>query len=252
MSPAARRALVLISCGGVLALVLYAIGGLPAFGHYPGPYGTVLNSVAVHHREIPNVITAVNFDYRGLDTLGEEFILFAAVAGIALVLRHDRERITEEPLPAAPGRKPAHRSEAVRALAILGIAVTVAFGTYMAIHPHLTPGGGFQGGTVLSGFVALAFLGLGYPTFTRLVDQRPTELLESLGAGAYALIGIATVVAGAAFLANILPLGGEGQFFSTGTIPVINAAVALEVCAGFILLFLEFARESRHEEPSEE
>jgi multicomponent Na+:H+ antiporter subunit B len=252
MRPGLRLAIALAGAAGVLALVLAAVTGLPPFGDYPGPYGTVLNTVAVHERKIPNVITAVNFDYRGLDTLGEEFILFAAVAGLALVLRHDRAKITEEALPVAAGRRHAGRSDAVRAFSLLGIALTVAFGTYMAIHPHLTPGGGFQGGTILSGFVALAFLGLGYPTFTRLVDQEPSELLESLGAGAYGLIGIATLFAGGAFLANVLPLGGEGTFFSTGTIPVINAFVALEVCTGFILMFLEFARETRHEEPRKE
>ncbi len=34
-----------------------------------------------------NVVTAVLFDYRGFDTLGEATVLFAAVVGVALVLR---------------------------------------------------------------------------------------------------------------------------------------------------------------------
>ncbi len=34
-----------------------------------------------------NTVTAVLFDYRGFDTLGEATVLFAAVIGVALVLR---------------------------------------------------------------------------------------------------------------------------------------------------------------------
>ena len=34
-----------------------------------------------------NVVTAVVFDYRGYDTLGEATVLFTAVIGVALILR---------------------------------------------------------------------------------------------------------------------------------------------------------------------
>jgi multisubunit Na+/H+ antiporter MnhB subunit len=34
-----------------------------------------------------NVVTAVLFDYRGFDTLGEATVLFTAVVGVAALLR---------------------------------------------------------------------------------------------------------------------------------------------------------------------
>ncbi len=39
------------------------------------------------HNHVNNVVTAVLFDYRGLDTLGEATILFTAVSGVLTVLR---------------------------------------------------------------------------------------------------------------------------------------------------------------------
>jgi len=39
------------------------------------------------HNQVNNVVTAVLFDYRGLDTLGEATILFSAVVGVLTVLR---------------------------------------------------------------------------------------------------------------------------------------------------------------------
>lgn len=251
MKPRVRETLFIAAGGALLLWLVWGFSGLSAFGFYPGPYGTVLNAVAPSQRHIPNIITAVNFDYRGVDTMVEELILFAAVAGMTLVLRTDRGRTKDEPLPCAAGRTRAARTDAVRAFSILGIAVTIAFGIYMAIHPHLTPGGGFQGGTIAAGFVALAFLGLGYQPFVVIVRQEPAELFEAIGAGGYAAIGIATLGVSGAFLANVLPLGAEGEFFSTGTIPLINIFVALAVVMGFMVVFLEFVRETRAEEQEE-
>ncbi len=236
-------------CAVLLAFFVWGLRALPAFGHYPGPYGDVLNTVAPHERQLPNIISAVNFDYRGVDTLGEEFILFAAVAGITMVLRYDRARSTAEALPAARGRTTASRTEAVRLFSVGGVGITIAFGIYLAIHPHLTPGGGFQGAAIVAGFTALTFIGLGYDAFEHMIRQDHNELVEAIGAGAYGVIGLATMVVSGAFLANTLPLGSEGSLFAAGTIPVINFFVALEVFAGFALMFIEFARETRRELP---
>ncbi len=45
--------------------------------------------------EVNNVVTAVLFDYRGLDTLGEATILFTAVSGVLTVLRKFRKEKEE-------------------------------------------------------------------------------------------------------------------------------------------------------------
>jgi multicomponent Na+:H+ antiporter subunit B len=252
MTPTPRTAAAVVACAFLLALIVWGFHALPPFGDYAGPYGDVIDTVASHERQIPNAISAVNFDYRGVDTLGEEFILFVAVAGITMVLRYDRQRTTPDPLPGTPGRPPSRYTEGVRLAAVAGVGLTIAFCTYLAIHPHLTPGGGFQGAAMLAGFTALTMLGLGYDAFTRIAAQERQEFGEAIGAGAYVVIGLVTMAIAGNFLTNTLPLGGNGEFFSTGTITLINAFVALEVVAGFVLMFLEFARETRREERKEE
>ncbi|MEF8832170.1 MAG: hydrogen gas-evolving membrane-bound hydrogenase subunit E [Candidatus Thermoplasmatota archaeon] len=42
--------------------------------------------------QVNNVVTAVLFDYRGLDTLGEATILFSAVSGVLTVLREVKKK----------------------------------------------------------------------------------------------------------------------------------------------------------------
>ncbi len=40
-----------------------------------------------------NIVTAVVFDYRGFDTLGEATVLFTAVAGVVAVLRKHKTEV---------------------------------------------------------------------------------------------------------------------------------------------------------------
>src|ERR1700740_1693914 len=90
MTPSARRWVFLVGAAGLAAFYLFGLSGLPGFGHYPGPYGFIINRVAVGQTNATGVVSAVNFEYRGFDTVGEEFILFTAAVGMSVVLRRLR------------------------------------------------------------------------------------------------------------------------------------------------------------------
>src|SRR4029079_15717771 len=70
VSDRARLRLFGVSLAGLLALLAWGLAGLPDFGDYQGVYGELLNRVAVPERSTTDVVTAVNFDYRGFDPLG--------------------------------------------------------------------------------------------------------------------------------------------------------------------------------------
>lgn len=56
-----------------------------------------------------NVVTAVLFDYRGFDTLGEVIILFAAVTGVGMLFRRqsfDRSAVKREEGLGEPSASP--------------------------------------------------------------------------------------------------------------------------------------------------
>lgn len=138
MSFGYRRLIFFIAAPGLVLLLLWALEGLPDFGHYPGPYGDLLTAFAVPERHLTNIVTAVIFDYRALDTLGEEYIFFAAVAGVALLLRGARGEAEASPPEEPPARLWFDRSEAVRRLGAGWIGVTLLFGVYIVLHapPH--------------------------------------------------------------------------------------------------------------------
>jgi multicomponent Na+:H+ antiporter subunit B len=263
MSRAVRKVVFFISAGGFLALYLWGAHGLPPLGHYRGPYGDLLNAVATYERHVTDVVAAVNFDYRGFDTLGEEFILFISVMGVALLLRKEehegggRDSRTEEQDEKAPHseqesedqdessqRQVPRPSDAARVLTMGLIGPLVLFGIYVVTHGHLTPGGGFQGGVILATAPLIVYLAGSYAVFKRITSHRLIEVSDAIGAGGYALVGFAGMACGAYFLQNIVPLGTTGNINSSGTIAIIDLTVGLEVSAGFVLLLYAFLEET--------
>jgi multicomponent Na+:H+ antiporter subunit B len=240
VSPRGRVLLFLPSAGGLLAILLAALHRLPAFGHYPGPYGFVLNGVGVTQRHATDLVAAVNFDYRAFDTLGEEFILFGAVIGVMVLLRAMR---SERESPASEGSE-SHTfggaSDALRGFALVAIASALVFGGYIVSHGHVTPGGGFQGGVVLAAGAFIVFLAGEYLAMQRVAPHRLVEFGEAAGAAAYGLIGVGGLIFGSVFFENFLDLGKPGELLSAGTIPLSNIAVGFEVAGAFLLIWSEF------------
>lgn len=254
MNASARRILFGIFGAALLGFLCWGVLGLAPFGHYPGPYGDIINAAAPAERHIQNAVTAIMFDYRGVDTLGEEFILFASVTGVVLLMRREQEHESEacEPhsiRPPASGGIDPRASDATRLFGLGFISIILIFGAYIGLTGHLSLGGGFQAGVIISSAWLTALLAYGSEPFRRFSNQSALEWCEALGAGGYAVIGCAALLAGKPFLTNILPLGQIGQLLSSGTILLINCAVALEVTAGFILLLKEFVRPLEEETP---
>ncbi len=253
MSPRVRTTVFLVAGAAMLALFVWGLLGLAPFGHYPGPYGDILNAVAVKERHVLNVVTSVIFDYRGFDTLGEEFISFACVTGVSLLLRHEGQAPEDECAPRPSLHPPkngivvAEVSDATRVLTVAFIGSVLVFGVYIVLTGHLSVGGGFQGGVILSSAWLLLFLAYGTERLHLFANKYVVEWCESLGAGTYALVGLAALVVGKSFLTNILPLGEPGQLLSAGTIFLINCGVGVEVTSGFILLLIEFVKPLEHE-----
>lgn len=253
MKRSVRRWLFLFCSIPLGLMLIWAVSGLPGLGKYPGPYGDVINGVALTERHVPNAVTAVNFDYRALDTLGEEFILFAAVTGVVILLRDqpgEEEEPSDESL-SVRGRAPYRPSDAVQWLGRGVAGLIMLFGFYLAIHPQPSPGGGFQGGAMIGTATLLVCLASSHRVYGRIVREGIADFIEALGAGGYAVVGLCALAAGGSFLHNFLPLGEPISLFAGGAIPLINACVGLEVAAGFTVLFLEFFKEVRRPPPGQ-
>ncbi len=240
MSSVTRLALFLFAAAAVAGLYVAAVA---AAGPPPDTYANMINGLTVPERQITDAVTAVNFDFRGFDTLGEEYIMFASVLGVAVLLRKQRDESEGPPLDRIAGRRPVSASDAVRILSVTLAGPMVLFGIYVVVHGQITPGGGFQGGVILATAPLLIYLAGEFDSLRKLTPRWLVETGEAIGAGGYAVIGAAAMFGHAAFLANVLPTGRAGSVFSGGTVALIDLTVGLEVAGGMVLLLLIFLEE---------
>ena len=193
--PVVAAAVPIIALGGGAVMTLpYAVlmplmhdaehGMLTGFYSFSRGIGTALGPLLAGARSVcdggrrPRALPAarhqhgggVTFDLRGIDTLGEELILFCAAIGAALLLRVQRtgdergwrgETPTAEPLPR---------------LAVALVGPVLVLGLYIVVHGQLTPGGGFQGGTIRASALLVLVAAAGGRVALRWV--RPVTAVE--------------------------------------------------------------------------
>ncbi len=245
MTPAQRRWVFGLAVAGLIAFYLWGLSGLPGFGHYPGPYGFAVLYVAEHQTKATGIVSAVNFDYRGFDTVGEEFILFTAAAGTGVVLRTLRGERERSAVDEAADREVPPTSGAVRMMALLFTGPVMVMGWWLATHAQTNPSGGFQGGVLLATAFILVYLAGEFLVFKRFSPVALTDAVEAAGAGGFAAVGVAAVPMGLAYLTDYLPLGQTpGAVSSSGTIALISFFVGLEVGAAFILIIGELLEQT--------
>ena len=94
-----------------------------------------------------------------------------------------------------------------------------------------------------AGILLLVYLAGDWRAFRHCGPEPFVDAGGAAGAAGFVVVGLAMLAAGGAFLENLLPLGTFGKLTSGGEIPIVNWCVGLEVCAAFVLLFLEFLEE---------
>ena len=208
-----RSLATLLFLGGLIFLLTVLTGNLP-FGNPPMLVGDAIQKEAADEVGAANFVTAVVLAYRGLDTLGELSILFAAATAGGLVLG------------AAHGGS--HQRPAgfvLRAGADLLFPLLLVVGLYIVMHGHLTPGGGFQGGVVLAAAFFLPLLARPGET----LSHPWLSLVEGLAGTAFIVVGLIALFQGHGFLAPMFDKGTLGELVSSGSLPVLYLAVGLKV-----------------------
>lgn len=141
-------------------------------------------------------------------------------------------------------------SKVVRCVTRMCLFFILVYASYLILHGHLTPGGGFQGGAVFASGVILLVVAFGSQNIRSKLQERRLSILESTGALIF--IGLAFAGIGTAFLYNFLvgshvfghiPSAGSnpGDIWTGGVIPLMNIAVGIKVLAGLSAIVLTMA-----------
>jgi len=206
----------------------------------------------------PNMITVILFDWRGYDTLGEAFILITAVFTTSIlfgrgvlggdVSQHDETAV----------RRP---TVVQKIFAAPFVFIIVAFGIVLTLGGHITPGGGFQGGSVIATAFFLSVVVYGFKKNVFNISHKGLIAFESVGALIYLCLGLVGLALSGYYLynvgANLYPSLGVGSTLQSifaypdstnaGIIPYLNIGIALKVLSGFCTIITILAGAEKHE-----
>ncbi len=163
-----------------------------------------------------NIVTAIVADYRSFDTLGEITVLFISSLGVALLLHTSKAKRLELDF---------HPNFMLRVGSRALFGIILMTGVFIIVHGHLTPGGGFPGGTMIASSILLLYLA--DDEFRTKVTS--FKVLESIAGSLYVVIGLIGLFVFDYFLVNFLDNGILGELVSSGIIPIIYVLIGLKV-----------------------
>lgn len=176
-----------------------------------------------------NVVTSIVVNYRSFDTLGEVTVLFISALGVSLLLGGTRKKVRLKIQP----------SFILKYGSRLVFGIILINGIYMALHGHLTPGGGFPGGSIIAAAILLLYIA----DNDFRVKVKCIKITEGFAGSLYVIIGLLGIVLGGYFLYNFLPTGVVGDLLSAGIIPIVYILIGLKVGAELSGIFENFLTE---------
>ncbi|MBQ9574485.1 MAG: hypothetical protein IJR27_04310 [Synergistaceae bacterium] len=248
-----------LTCIVIVSLLLATVAELPPFGHERNPANNEVIRRYVEHggRETgaQNIVAGLILDYRAFDTFGESAVLFTAAVSVLMLLGASRRNKTDNcdsPHTNEAGmnflqRGPPHHTfrhddTILRGVANLSIPVILMMGCVVVINGHLSPGGGFSGGAILSTALILAANAYGFGRVHQFFNERTFIVSSSTALMIYAVSKGYSFFTGANHLHSIIPKGTIGNILSGGLILPLNICVGLIVAGtlyGFYALFSE-------------
>ncbi len=118
------------------------------------------------------------------------------------------------------------------------------FGLYLVSYGDTSPGGGFQGGAVIASGVILLAMTRGVAATQRTFSVQSLSLTEAITFGLLICFGVAGLVIGTGFLADILGRGGSNAILPRArSIYLLNVLIGVKVAAGTSLISLSLFRE---------
>ncbi len=226
----------------IITVLLITVSYLPTFGDPDSP---MTNEVFIKYIEdtledtnATNVVAGIILDYRAFDTFGEATVLFVASCAVAMLLREDRKNGSRSELQSEMDEP--RRDIILSVISKLAIPVIFLYGIYVILNGHISPGGGFSGGTIIGAGLMLYLSSYGTNQVSRLVNYDRYKNITFYSLMFYALAKGYSFFYGANHLDTGIPHGIPGAILSGGLILPLNIAVGLVVgltMYGFYSLF---------------
>lgn len=192
-----------------------------------------------------NLVTNIILVYRGFDTYGESCVLFLGATAVIMLLEADRKNTSKKDrlaLRRSDALDEEERNQILGHITTILMPVIFLYGLYILCNGHLSPGGGFAGGSILGGALILCENAFGARRVQSFFNHKVYHIIKVGALILYAILICYTIFVGANGLPNLIPLGTPGSILSAGIILPINVAVGLEVACTMYAFYTYFGR----------
>ena len=233
-------------CLFFIGILIATVGSLPSFGSADAP---TVNGTSSHYVEAgreetgaTNLVAGMILDYRAFDTLGESFVLFAATVSVIILMEcgetyrkraGDRNEIVRY-----------HSDPVIRMAAKLLIPIILMFGVYILFFGHLSPGGGFSGGTIIGAGLILFAMVNGTARARSILRPARIKAVTISALSFYCISKTYSFFTGNDInnLHSFIESGNPGDILSAGLILPLNLSVGLVVACTMYSLYALFHR----------
>ena len=221
-----------VLCVAMACVLMVGIAAMPKFAEPGNPTD---NEVVEHYvgsaeeeTGAENVIAGMILNYRGFDTFGESCVLFVAVCCVMILLWATNDKLKVE---AASSDEEASRDVILEKVCRLLLPCVLIFGICVLFNGHVSPGGGFSGGSILGAALILMSVAFGSDAVRKFFTMRVFNIVRITGLMIYAVLFCLYIYQGA---------NGIDSSLSRYLVMVIDIAVGLVVMStmfGFYSFF---------------
>lgn len=235
----------IIFCIALVGVLLVTVSCLPPDGNASNPVNNVVSEryieQGLQETGALNIVSGMILTYRAFDTFGETNVLFTATCCVMILLMVD-DAILKKQILMNDRRFEPKNDAILQGVALVLCPVIFIFGIYIILNGHLSPGGGFSGGSIMGAGLILYVVAFGFQKTQRFFDEHVYKIAKITALCMYGLIGTYFYMTGANGIENHIPLGIPGHILSSGIILPINICVGLEVACTMYAFFALFRR----------
>ncbi len=227
--------------------LLTAVAEMPRFGEAKNPPHLHIKDRYIEKGEeesgAKNIVTNIILNYRGYDTFGEVTVIFTALCSVLAVLKRENIFTSFSHLDISPNQT----SIVVKFIITFMFPLILLFGFYVILHGEDSPGGGFQGGTIVAASLILFAIVFGFRHTLQKIPPRLRVSFENAGPLAFFLIGIIGLFVGSNFLTFMLPIFSENYRLEMARFLLSLLEIGIGIGGGaiFTSIFFSMQREEK-------
>ena len=235
------RIVSIVVCLCLVAVFFVTVSWLPPFGNPENPTNNEVPAKYIQEglqdTGATNVVAGMILDYRAFDTFAEACVLFVAVCAVVTLLKRDGAHDVFDAF--LQSLESTRENVILQTTALLLVPMIFIFGCYVAINGHLSPGGGFSGGSIMGAALILFTYAYGTKRAQRFINFKTYSIVVSTSLLFYAFAKGYSFFTGANHIDSAIPLGTPGRLLSSGLILPLNIAVGLIVtCTVYVICIL--------------